>query len=190
MKGIVFNLLEQVVSDAYGEDVWDSLLEGAGLEGAYTAVGTYPDEDLAALVKVASSKLDLGEDDVVKWFGRSALPLLFDRYPTFFEGHGSTLPFVMTLNDVIHPEVRKLFPGAYVPEFEFSEAAPQALRISYASRRRLCSFAEGLLLGAAEHYGETVEVVHEKCMKRGDDTCVVLCSFSIKDADGRSGTAG
>src|SRR2546425_11603111 len=119
MKGIVFNLLERTVSGKYGEETWDRLLDAAGLEGSYTAVGTYPDEELFALVGAASEALEVSPDDLVRWFGRSALPLLVERYPVFFEGHDSARSFLLTLNDVIHPEVRKLFPGTYAPSFEF-----------------------------------------------------------------------
>lgn len=191
MKGIVFNLLQEVVSREYGEDTWDSLLDAAGVEGAYTAVGSYPDEDLANLVGAASSALGLPEDEIVRWFGRSALPLLYDKYPELFDGYDSAIPFVLTLNEVIHPEVRKLFPGAYVPEFEYGtdKTSEGELALSYVSRRRLCSFAEGLLEGAAAHYGETVIVVHEKCMKRGDDNCVLLCSFSSKSQEQNAAAA-
>jgi hypothetical protein len=50
MKGIVFNLLEEVVRRAYGEDTWDTLLEAAGLDGVYTSLGNYPHEELLQLV--------------------------------------------------------------------------------------------------------------------------------------------
>ena len=57
----------------------------------------------------------------MRWFGREALPLLADRYPDFFEQHPRHQPFLLTLNRIIHPEVRKLYPGADVPNFEFGE---------------------------------------------------------------------
>jgi hypothetical protein len=111
MKGVVFNLLERVVTEKYGEEAWDSLLDATGQEGAYTAVGSYADEDFLSLVGAASAELEVPADDLVRWFGRSSLPLLRDKYPAFFD-HDSTRSFILTLNDVIHPEVRKLFPGA------------------------------------------------------------------------------
>ena len=49
MKGIVFNLLEQLVARDYGEDTWDALLDASGLEGAYTSLGSYPDGDFVKL---------------------------------------------------------------------------------------------------------------------------------------------
>src|SRR5690348_17125586 len=115
MKGIVFNLLAEAVQREFGEDTWDTLLEAAQLEGAYTSLGSYPDTDLMKLVVAASSALNLTADAVVRWFGRNALPLMAANYPNFFQGHTSTRPFVLTLNNIIHPEVRKIYPGADVP---------------------------------------------------------------------------
>jgi len=42
MKGIVFNLLEEVVTTHHGSDTWDLLLDTARLDGAYTSLGSYP----------------------------------------------------------------------------------------------------------------------------------------------------
>src|SRR5438874_2247890 len=43
MKGVVFNLLEEIVVREHGEETWDLLLERAGLGGVYTSLGNYPD---------------------------------------------------------------------------------------------------------------------------------------------------
>jgi hypothetical protein len=44
MKGIIFNLLEEVVIRDHGADTWDELLSATCLDGAYTSLGSYPDE--------------------------------------------------------------------------------------------------------------------------------------------------
>ena len=177
MKGIVFNLLEEVVSREHGEDTWDRLLEAAGLDGAYTSLGSYPDEDLFALVAAASEALDVSPDGVVRWFGGGALPLLARSYPQFFEGHTSARELVLTLNDIIHPEVRKLYPGADVPVFDYDVSSDDVLAMGYSSPRKLCAFAEGLIEGAAAHYGETTEIEQPMCMNRGDAKCLLRISF-------------
>jgi hypothetical protein len=177
MKGIVFNLLEQVVTDAYGEDAWEDLLDDAGVDGVYTSLGSYADEDLLRLVGAASEKLDKPPDDIVRWFGRSAIPHFAARYPQLFHPHSQTRPFVLTLNSIIHPEVRKLYPGATVPDFEFDSSSPDALVMAYSSPRQLCAFAEGLLQGAAEHFAEVAEIAQPECMKRGDDRCLLKIQF-------------
>jgi len=178
MKGIIFNLLEQVVIDTHGESTWETIVDASGLEGAYTAVGNYPHEDLMQLVKAASTSLNESVDGVVRWFGRAALPLLATRYPGFFEGHDSTRSFLLTLNNVIHPEVRKLFPGSYAPEFDFDDSDPDTLKLGYVSHRSLCSFGEGLIEGAADHFNEHVGLTQSSCSKQGDEKCVFVCSFT------------
>jgi hypothetical protein len=177
VKGVVFNLLEQLIARDFGEDTWDALLETSGLDGVYASLGSYPDGDFATLVGAASDALETPADDVVRWFGRNALPLFSARSPQLFEPHESTRSFVLTLNDIIHPEVRKLYPGADVPEFDF-DVRDDLLVMGYRSPRKLCSFAEGLLLGAADHYGEQLTIEQPSCMKRGDDQCVLEIAFS------------
>jgi hypothetical protein len=177
MKGVVFNLLEQLVARDFGEDTWDALLDASGLDGVYTSLGSYPDEDLVKLVSVATDALAMPTDDVVLWLGRNALPLFADYYPQLFEPHETTRSFILTLNDIIHPEVRKLYPGADVPEFDF-DFRGGVLVMGYRSARKLCSFAVGLLLGAGDHYGERLTIEQPFCMKRGDDQCVIEIAFA------------
>lgn len=178
MKGIVFNLLEGVVRREYGEDTWDDLLDVARLDGGYTSLGSYPDEDLGKLVRAAASALGLPADEVIRWFGRQAIPILADRYPEFFEPHESTRPFLLTLNDIIHPEVRKIYPGANVPTFDCDTSDPHRLLMGYRSPRRLCALAEGFVEGAAALYRENVRLRQTCCMHRGADKCVIEISFT------------
>jgi hypothetical protein len=177
VKGIVYNLLEECVSREYGEDTWDDLLGSAGVDGVYTSLGSYPDEDLFALVAAASNGLGEPADSIIRWFGRSAMPLLAGRYPRFFEPHADTRAFVLTLNGIIHPEVRKLYPGADVPVFSFDSSSDDVLVMGYQSNRKLCAFAEGLLEGAAVHYGEEITIEQPRCMLRGDERCVLEISL-------------
>lgn len=177
MKGIIFNLVEEVVSAAYGNDAWDTILEAADLDGAYTSLGSYPDDDLMRLVAAASTALGASADDVIRQIGQGALPLLAERYRAFFDGHASTRSFLLTLNDIIHPEVLKLYPGAAPPNFSFESTDDGSLALGYKSERRLCALAEGFILGAASHYGEEVELEQTQCMHRGDDHCVIRCRF-------------
>ena len=177
MKGVVFNLLEEILSQEHGEDLWDDVLASAGLGGAYTSLGSYPDADFFALVSVASRALDTPPEDLVRWFGRQAMPLFAQNYPGLFARYSSARPFVGALNDIIHPEVRKLYPGADVPEFDFDTSRDDVLVMGYHSSRRLCAFAEGLIEGAAAHYGERVSISQPECMNQGHDRCIIEIAF-------------
>lgn len=182
MKGIIFNLLEQVISAERGDDAWDRLLESAGLDGVYTSLGSYPDSQLTKLVHGAAAHLGRRPEDVLHLFGTRAIPLLAEKYPAFFEGHLTARTFLLTLNDIIHPEVRKLYPGADVPDFAYDTSSPESLVMIYASPRKLCALAEGLIAGAAAHYGERAAIGHDECMLRGDARCVLRVSLTKRAA--------
>lgn len=188
MKGVIFNLAEQVVTDAYGADTWDQLLEDAHLDGAFTSLGNYPDEQLYALVGAAATRLAVDAGVVVRIIGEGAMPLLAVRYPEFFAPHSSTRPFLLTLNDIIHPEVRKLYPGADVPEFGFESEGNDVLLLQYRSHRQLCALAEGFVKGAATHYRQTVTIEQPTCMLQGADHCVLRCTFTPAENAADAGT--
>ena len=171
MKGIVFNLLEQVVVASHGEAAWDALLDKTGLPGSYTSLGSYPDEEVLALVMAGSEALGKPPGEILRWFGREAMPLLAGHYPAFFKPHATTRSFVASVNSIIHPEVRKLYTGAGCPHFHFEDGADGALLLGYNSARRLCALAHGFIEGAADYFGETVKVEHPLCMHRGDARC-------------------
>jgi hypothetical protein len=177
MKVIVFNLLEEVVRRERGENVWDALLEATSLHGSFTSLGSYADEDFSRLVAAAAAQSGQTPGDVLRWFGRLGMPRLAERYPEFFRSRSSVREFLLTLNDIIHTEVRKLYPDAHVPMFDFDTADAAVLRMGYRSDRRLCALAEGFIEGAAACYGETVTLRQEKCLLRGDDKCLFEIRF-------------
>jgi hypothetical protein len=173
MKGVVFNLLEQVVVQNFGESRWDALLDDTGLSGSYTSLGSYPDTEVEALVGAAAKALNMTPDDVLRWFGRQAMPLLASHYPDFFTPHDNTRSFVMSVNSIIHPEVRKLYAGAGCPHFQFEEKPSGELLMGYNSARKLCALAHGFIEGAGDHFGQTMLVEHPRCMHRGDSNCLM-----------------
>lgn len=173
MKGIIFNLLEDVVVDAYGDPAWDKALEAAGLDGVYTSLGNYDDTEITDLVSVFGTALSMSDDDVLRWFGQRAIPGMVARWPDFFAPHERTVSFLRSLNSVIHPEVRKLYAGAYCPHFDFTSPADGSLLIGYRSPRKLCGLAHGFILGAGDHYGETLAVRHQECRNEGSDRCLI-----------------
>jgi hypothetical protein len=178
MKGVVFNLLEEVVTQHHGDTVWDSLLDVTGLQGSYTSLGSYPYEQMEKLVAAASDALGLPPATVLRWFGREAMPRLAARYPLFFTAQKSLRPFILSVNSIIHPEVRKLYAGAHCPNFSFDERPDGTIMMGYSSRRKLCHLAHGFVEGAADHYGEAVDVTHLQCMHEGDAACLFRVAVS------------
>ncbi|MDP9164604.1 MAG: heme NO-binding domain-containing protein [Actinomycetota bacterium] len=178
MKGVIFTLTEEVVRAAHGEDAWDAVLDGAGLDGSWTTLGSYPDESFTKVVTSASALLGVDEPTVLRTVAEGAMPLLAARYPHFFDQHADACAFALTLNEVIHPEVRKLYPGATPPSFGVQRTGELSLDMRYVSERHLCALAEGFLVGAATHYGQTVTLAQSSCLLLGDDHCLIHCQFA------------
>lgn len=177
MKGIIFNLVEEAVTAEHGVAVWDTILSAAGVDGAFTALGSYPDHEFTALIAAGSSALGVTPDELAHRLGHDALLGLAVRYPRFFEPYASARPFLLTLNDVIHPEVRKLHADATPPEFWFEDGGA-ALVVHYQSSRMLCALARGMISGAATHYGERAALEQSSCMLDGAPHCTFTCEFA------------
>jgi len=173
MKGIVFNLLEDVVSRDFGADAWDGILENSLASGTYTSLGNYSDAEMLALVSAAAARLQMTGPEVLRWFGENAMPLLKERYAALFENHTSARSFVLSVNSIIHPEVRKLYSGASCPFFHFREREDGAVLMEYGSSRKMCDLAHGFVKGAANMFGEEVEITHHTCMNHGAEKCLM-----------------
>ncbi|MCP5180603.1 MAG: heme NO-binding domain-containing protein [Pseudomonadales bacterium] len=178
MKGVVFNILADMVESSYGIEAWDGLLLATGLEGVYVATESYPDEELYALVEAASKATGIEASALVPAFGRYMMPAFVEQYPMFFPEGQTLKQFLLTVDAVVHKEVRKLFPDAGLPEFRYRDDRPDALTMVYRSPRRLCALAEGLVQGAADHFGERCRIAHDVCMHRGADRCELEMEFN------------
>lgn len=178
MKGIVFNLAEEVVSSAYSDEAWDAVLDAAGVVGSYTSLGNYSDDELARIVTAAAHLLGVDDSAVLRTVGEGAIPLLAHRYPHFFTAHRNARSLVLALNSIIHPEVRKLYADASPPSFNYQTQGENGVVLGYRSARRLCALAEGFVLGTAAWYGQTVTITQSACMLDGADQCVMHCDFS------------
>jgi hypothetical protein len=170
MKGVIFNVVEEAVTEMYSADTWDDLLDAADLDGQYTALGSYDDADLIKLVGAACTMTGHQPDELVRVLGRHAFKHLAARHADLIDGASGTHEFLRQVNEIIHPEVLKLHPDATPPEFEFEDRPGGVLRLTYRSSRRLGALAEGLILGAGDRFGETVTV--ELISGRGEEVTV------------------
>lgn len=179
MKGVILNLVEEAVVETHGDEVWDAVLGRAGLEGAWTSLGSYPDDELPRLVAAGSQLLGADPHLLSRDLGRHAAQGLARRHPDYFARCEGTLAFLRSLDDVIHREVRKLHPDADPPRFTWSDVdAPvpgggAAMDVHYRSDRRLCWLAVGMIEGTGTVYGETTEVRHEACQLHDAPHCTL-----------------
>lgn len=180
MKGVIFNQFCGMITERFGSEMWERILEQAPIEtkgGAFIAPKTYPDDDLVALLTEASKLTGIPAELLLTQYGRYVFPQLAKLYPVFLKPGMTTKSFLKTVHSVIHVEVRKLYADASLPTFQYEDPAPDRLVMIYQSPRKFCDFAVGLLQGAAEHFKERIEQTQSQCMKRGDKFCRFEISF-------------
>jgi len=160
MKGIVFIQFTNMVNEVWGEDMVEDLIEQANLEseGVYTGVGTYCFREMVSLINVLSKISGTPPTDLQKTFGVYLFKQLALKYPLFLEGKKDLFSFLAAIENTIHVEVKKLYPEAELPSFEYAHPADNVLEMTYRSQRPFADLAEGLLRGAIVHFGEGVEL--------------------------------
>lgn len=178
MKGVLFNVVEDVVTEAFSADVWDDVVEHAGVSGAYTSLGNYPDEELGSVVEATASAAGQTVPDALRLAGHLGFAHLVRRAPDLLDGLDGWRAVLTALDDIIHPEVRKIYPDADVPGFA-TEPDGSGLLVTYTSRRALCALAEGLMTGAGKWFDTDLHVIHLSCVHSGDENCVMRVSEAV-----------
>lgn len=160
MKGVVFTEFLDMVEARFSADMVDDIIDDAQLPsgGAYTAVGTYPHDEMVAMVVALSKRSGMAVPDLIRSFGQHLFGRFVQAYPVFFNGVNDTFGFLSGIEDIIHAEVLKLYPDAQLPRFVVERHDAHQLVLLYQSPRHFEDLAEGLMLGCVSHFGEAIEV--------------------------------
>lgn len=177
MKGAIFTALADMVEQEFGLDTWEFMLQDSKSDGIYISTETYADQEFVDLTQSLHKKTDIPMDDINRAFGEYAFPILAANAPELASKNMSLKEFLLTVDRVIHVEVRKLHPDASLPQFEYGDEADDELTMHYSSSRKLCMFSEGLIAGAANHYNTDYTLNHSQCMHDGHDSCALHLKF-------------
>lgn len=163
MKGIVFTEFLEFVSENWGVETADDIIEDCALPsgGAYTSVGTYDHQEMAALMQALAARIEISENALLCRFGRH-LGLRFSvLYPEFYREQPGLFGFLDSVDGHIHEDVRKLYADAELPAFRTRSRSPDIMVMEYRSSRHLQSLAEGMILGAADYYDQHVSIASQ-----------------------------
>jgi hypothetical protein len=163
MKGIVFCEFLEMVESEDGFDMVDRIIEKSEVPngGSYTSVGTYDHGELVSLLIAYSELKDQSVDVLLRAFGTYLFRRFVVLYPAFFDDMSSAFDFLSHIESYIHVEVRKLYPDAELPTFSHRLIDENRLELIYTSSKHLPDFAEGLMQGCIEHFGESIELNRE-----------------------------
>lgn len=160
MKGLMFTEFLDMVEARWSLEMVDRIIERAGVAGAYTAVGNYRHGELNALVTALAVETQQPVPDLTRAYGRHLFGRLVQSYPRVVQGMTDSLACLAGIEEVVHAEVRKLYPNADLPEFHV-ERRPGGVILTYYSAHPFVDLAQGLIEGCILYFGDTLGVHRE-----------------------------
>lgn len=177
MKGIIFTNFINYMQANYDARILKNTLQAAGRvddKGEYTEAETYPYEELFQLVGSLSAQTGITMASTFENFGQYLFINLAKRFSEFFAPDETLFSFLQKLEDHIHIEVRKKYPGANLPGFTFESIDDNNLKMIYHSERAMSDFGIGMIRGAAVWFKREVFVGKKDLSPNHEGTRVEL----------------
>ena len=183
MHGLVFVTWEKYLGERFGNGLLHTYRERIGEKPGNTPLytRTYSDEALLAGVQVASQLTGHTLDTLLHEYGRYFITNGLTRHLCSYLLSKATsgLELLLMMRDA-HAQMRRT-PDALTPPlfaYETLSPNPRELVVIYDSPRKLCTLLTGAFEGAAERFGERVQVTEQSCMKKGAAACRFELRFS------------
>ncbi|WPY97706.1 heme NO-binding domain-containing protein [Christiangramia sp. OXR-203] len=169
MKGIVFTEFLEMVEQEFGLEVLDQIINESDLSsgGVYTAVGTYDFIEMQRLIVKLSEKTGLSANDLLYAYGKTFFAVLEKNHANIFSLYDGPLEMLASIENHIHVEVRKLYPGAELPTFRVIQQDDNFLEMMYYSDRSMYMFAKALMVQTFDHFLENSRIELEKVQDDG-----------------------
>ena len=188
MHGLIFVTWEKYLSERFKGAVLDEYRQalGRGHATALLASRVYADELLLAGVAAASQLTRVPAETLLREFGHYFITNGLTRHLCAYiltQVH-SARELLLAMHDS-HQQMSRLPDGLTPPLFQYAlhPHKPDTLTLIYDSPRKLCPVLIGAVEGAAERYGEQVQLVERTCMNRGDLVCRFDIRFSAASAE-------
>ncbi|TVZ27832.1 heme-NO-binding protein [Gillisia sp. Hel_I_86] len=169
MKGIVFTEFLEMVETLFGLETVDFIITESKLksQGAYTSVGVYDFFEMQQLIIHLSEKTNISKEDLIYTYGCYFFNTLLRIHPDIFKHYSSPFTMLASVQDHIHVQVKKLYPGADLPTFEVIKFKDDYLEMIYHSNNAMYMFAKALMDKTFEHYDQDSNITYIKLKEDG-----------------------
>lgn len=154
----LIGLMRSTLIRRYGETLWKSLVDDAA------AVDGGPSDSLAC------------------WLGRDVVPEMEATYPSLFARHADLESFIHGLGDDLPAAGTPDEDGVVPVSFRHARTPDGHILLRVEADCVVCALVQGVIAGAAIHYGEVVSIEEIKSRKRGDNVCVLQISLGAAAA--------
>jgi hypothetical protein len=179
MKGLIFTVFLEMVEEKYGYTVADEIVNSNQLAsgGVYTSVGTYDHMELFKLIESLSNITGKDKNEILKNYGEYAFGVFAGKYSGMLREINNLFDFLESIETYIHVEVLKLYPDAELPKFESERKGDNILILKYFSKRKMGSFAEGLIISSIKHFKAKAEL-STAILNNGEETIFTITKES------------
>ena len=173
MKGMIFNSLAELVETQYGIETLNKVISSIDsvVDGAYVGTESYPASEATDFVAALSEFTGSTPSALLDAFGQKLFGDLYALYPELVDQHTALFPFLDSVGSHIHEQMKIIYVDAEVPSLTSGHHQPREMTFYYDSPRQLCLLAEGLVRGAAHHFGSEIEIEQPTCMHEGAERC-------------------
>ncbi len=161
MRGSMFVEFLAHVEEQHGMETVDAIVEKTQHElsnaGAYTSVGNYPHGELLALATALANEVEGDLGNIVHEYADHIMQSFKRTHPKYFE-LDDAFDFLVSVGELIHIDVRKLYPDANPPEVRGERQSNNALLLHYKSHRPLAALAISLAKHTGPMFDQDIDV--------------------------------
>ena len=169
MKGIILSEFIEFIEASLGEDRAQSIINESNIKsgGAYSRVGQYDYQELLQLLSQTVVETSQEASVLLQQFSDHLFKVFKRDYQVFFDGVDSAAEMLTQIDNHIHVEVKKLYPDAELPKFEYTREK-DFLNLNYSSPRPLASVAHALVNACLKFFGDgerlhSVNISEDQC---------------------------
>jgi len=156
MYGIVNKAIEELVTENFGSEKWETIKQNSGIEiDFFISNEPYDDDVTYKLATAVSHEMNITVSQVLSAFGEWwILRTAKEKYGYLLESGGNNLRDFLINLPLFHNRVMIIYPKLTPPEFKITDINKNYLHVHYFSKRLgLQDFVSGLLLGLGKFYG-------------------------------------
>lgn len=161
MYGLVNKAIEDLITQKFGEEKWDEILQDADIDTeGFVSMESYADSITFKLVRSVSKILQIAPEDVLQTFGSFWVTYTASKgYENLLKLTGESFEEFIENIDDLHTRVTKSYPDLVPPKFTSTKLSDTEYEMSYESTREgLAPMVIGLLHGVGERFGKKLHI--------------------------------
>jgi hypothetical protein len=175
MKGIIITEFLELVEDKFDLATVDEMLKNSGYQTGFSGVETYDNKIIHEMTHSLGEITSMSPEELLEIYGEFMFKKFRHSYTHFIERANGLYDFLDSVESYIHIEVLKLYPNAELPYFETLEKEDGSFVMTYTSKRRMYSFAKGLIQGSIDHFDPKKSLTMRKISDDGSKVEFVVC---------------